>query len=191
MPRLFTAIELPDPVRDEIHRLHQPIPGARWIAKDDYHLTLRFIGDVDGRTAREFAEEVARIDCATFQLQLSGLGAFGGNDPHNVWVGVVPSPELDALARAHDRAARNVGIKPDKHPYRPHVTLARLKNTRPDAVARYFNRFGGYRSQPFFVSRTVLMSSRPSIGGGPYGIDDVFLMRDAAAYGGGQSDLGW
>lgn len=191
MPRLFTAIELPDPIRDELYRLHQPLPGARWIHKDSYHITLRFFGDVDGGTAREIASNLAMIDCNTFRLRLVGLGAFGGHDPHAVWAGVEPSAELEALARAHERAARSSGLPAEKRPFKPHVTLARLSRSHADAVARFFNRYGGYRSEPFYVSRTVLMTARPGVGGGPYGIEEAFLMRDAAAYGGGDADLKW
>jgi 2'-5' RNA ligase len=57
------------------------------------------------------------------------------------------------------------------------VTLARLKHSNVEAVARFLTRYGGYRSEPFFVARTLLMSSRPSVGGGPYGIEDRFPMR--------------
>lgn len=177
MPRLFTAIELPDEIRQELHRLHLPLPGARWIKPESYHLTLRFAGDIDNASAREFAAALADIECDGFEISLQGVGAFGGGDPSAVWAGVAPSQELEALARAHEKAARRAGLPPEKRPFKPHVTLARLKYSNPEAVARYLTRYGGYRSEPFFVVRTVLMSSRPSVGGGPYAVEDSFPMR--------------
>ncbi len=177
MPRLFTAIELPEDVRDELYRLHHPLPGARWIAKAFYHLTLRFVGDVTHTEAREFAANLASTDCDAFELTVLGLGAFGGDDPRTVWAGVAPSPALEELARAHDKAARNAGLPADKRGFKPHVTLARLKNSNSQAVAKFLTRFSGYRSEPFFVSRAVLMSSRPGVGGGPYGVVDSFPLR--------------
>lgn len=177
MPRLFTAIEIPDDTREELYRLHQPLPGARWIDPRDYHLTLRFAGDIDNLMAREFADNLASIDVDAFELTISGLGAFGGNDPRSVWAGVAPCPALDAFARAHEKAARNAGLPPDKREFKPHITLARLTASNADAVARFLTRYSGYRSEPFFVAQAVLMSSKPSVGGGPYAIEERFPLR--------------
>jgi 2'-5' RNA ligase len=177
MPRLFTAIELPDEVRDELYRLRMPLPGARWIEPQNYHVTLRFVGDIQNREAREFIANLARLEPDGFEIRLSGLGAFGGDDPHAIFADVESNPRLDELARAHDKAARNAGLASDPRPFKPHVTLARLRNSSAEAVARFLTRYSGYRSEPFFVSRTVLMSSRPGSGGGPYGIEDQFPMR--------------
>lgn len=177
MPRLFTALELPAAVKAELHALHMELPGARWLAPDDYHLTLRFAGDISNGIAREFATNLASIDCDAFEIRISALGAFGGHDPRIVWAGIEPQPKLDALARAHDKAARQAGLGSEKHPFKPHVTLARLRNSNADAVARYLTRYGGYRSEPIFVSGFALMSSRPMTGGGPYGVVEHFPLH--------------
>lgn len=177
MPRLFAAIELPEDVKEELHGLHIPLPGARWVRAEDYHLTLRFAGDIDNGVAREFADNLASIDADAFELRLQGVGAFGGNNPHLVYAGVADCPPLEALARHCDRAARNCGLGPEKHGFKPHVTLARLKTSNTEAVARYLTRFGGYRSEPMYISRFVLMSSRPITGGGPYGVVESFTLR--------------
>ena len=174
MPRLFTAIEIPESVGDELLDLQEPLAGAKWIDTDNYHLTLRFAGDIDNRVAQEFAANLSDITTDAFELRITGLGVFGGNDPKSVWAGLDPSPQLDALARAHERAARNAGIPPVKHAFKPHITLARLRYSSPEAVAQFLTRFGGYRSEPFVVRRFVLMSSKPSTGGGPYVIEETF-----------------
>ena len=152
MPRLFTAIELPQEVREELTHLHMPLPGARWQQAEDYHLTLRFAGDIDNALAREFAANLASIDADAFEIRLAGVGAFGGNDPGTVFAGVETCEHLEALARAHERAARNAGLSVQKRPFKAHVTLARLRNSNAEAVARYLTRFGGYRSKPVFVT---------------------------------------
>jgi RNA 2',3'-cyclic 3'-phosphodiesterase len=180
MLRLFTAIEIPDEIKAGLHRLHLPLPGAKWVKPDDYHLTLRFAGSIGSNVAREFAANLAGIETDTFEIRLIGVGAFGNNDPHTVWAGVEPSSALDALARAHERAARNAGLAPDKRGFKPHVTLARLRHATPEPVARYLQRYTAYRSEPFMVIRTVLMSSKPLTGGGPYVVEDSFPMRGAA-----------
>lgn len=177
MPRLFTAIELPDATRSELQRLHMPIPGARWIPEENYHITLRFAGDIDNVVARELADNLAGIDADAFEIILAGAGAFGGNKPSLIYADVAPSAPLEALARAHEKAARNAGLPPGKRSFKAHVTLARLQFSDAEAVARYLTRFGGYRSEPIAVSRFVLMSSKPMTGGGPYGVVEAFPLH--------------
>lgn len=174
MPRLFTGIELPDDVRAELARLRQPLPGARWIEPENYHITLRFAGDVDNRMATEFAHALSEIETRAFELQFCGTGAFGGNDPRSIWARIEPSPELEALARASERAARIVGLQPETRKFKPHVTIARLRNSHVDAVARYLQKFGGFRTRPFLVGRFALFSSKPLVGGGPYVIEATY-----------------
>jgi len=174
MPRLFTGIELPEPIRDQLADLRVPLPGAKWVDPDDLHLTLRFIGDVDNRVAAEFRDALSLIQEPGFAIRISGLGAFGGNQPKAIWAGIEASRELDALARANERAARNAGLAPERHGFKAHITLARLKYTRSDEVARVLGTFGGIRLEPFMVDRFVLFSSRPQVGGGPYVVEEEF-----------------
>jgi len=190
MPRLFTAIEVPEDVGTELQRLKLPLPGARWLDAKNYHITLRFAGDIDNARAREFAANLARIESDGFELRISGLGAFGGDDPRTIWAGVEPSAELDALARAHEKAARAAGLEPETRAFKPHVTLARLRHSTSEAVARFLTRSGGYRSDKFYVTRTLLLSSRPSVGGGPYAIEEQFPMRGLNLYG-EDGDVSW
>ena len=174
MPRLFTALALPPALADRLADLAMPLAGARWIEPDDMHITLRFAGDIDNPTAREFHAALSAIEEPAFTLKLSGFGAFGGQQPRTLWAGVSESPWLDALARANDRAARSAGLAHAKHPFRPHVTLARLKGTRPEAVARVLETLGAFESAPFPVEEFLLMSSKPKVGGGPYVVEEAF-----------------
>jgi 2'-5' RNA ligase len=177
MPRLFAGLELPEDIRDHLSDLERPLPGARWVAADDLHITLRFAGDVEGLVAREFEQGLEEIEADAFELRLAGLGTFGGNDPRVIWAGVEPNPSLDALARACDRAARNAGLPPETKPFKPHVTLARLRNTPPDLVARALGKIGAFRTEPFPVGAFVLFSSRPKVGGGPYVVEATYPLR--------------
>jgi RNA 2',3'-cyclic 3'-phosphodiesterase len=179
MPRLFAGIELPESIRDHLSDLQRPLPGAKWVDLDDLHITLRFAGDIEGRPMREFGELLGEIEVDAFELRLDQLGSFGGNEPRAIWAGIAPSPQLDALARACDRAARNAGLPPAQHPFKAHVTLARLRNTPPELVARYFERIGAFRSEPFVVEEFVLFSSKPKVGGGPYVVEAAYPLRNA------------
>lgn len=179
MPRLFTGITLPPALADELSDFATPLAGARWIEPEDMHLTLRFAGDIDNPTADEFHAALSSIDEPAFELRLSGFGAFGGQQPRTLWAGVVENPWLEGLARANERAARSAGLPPDKHGFKAHVTLARLRGTRPESVARVLEQLGAFKSAPFQVETFALFSSRPKVGGGPYVIEDTFELRGA------------
>jgi 2'-5' RNA ligase len=179
MPRLFTAIELPDDVREDVALLRQPVPGAQWIDPGNLHITLRFAGDIDNRVADDFAEELSRIDIDVFEIALEGLGTFGGADPRTLWAGLARCAALDSLARAHEKAARSAGLAPETRAFKPHVTLARLRHAREDALVRVLQRRALFRTAPFVVERFVLMSSRPKVGGGPYVVEEAFPLRGA------------
>jgi RNA 2',3'-cyclic 3'-phosphodiesterase len=171
MPRLFSGIEIPEAIGYRLSLLRTGLGGARWIDQANYHLTLRFIGDVDGATARDFAANLADIVAPEFSLSLDGLGSFGGKKPRAIWASVSPCEPLLALQRAHERAARRAGLPPEPRNFTPHVTIASLRGTRPEAVAGYLEQQGGFASQSFLVRRFVLFSSRASIGGGPYVVE--------------------
>lgn len=192
MPRLFTGIEIPAEQREEIARLKVPLPGGgRWTDPQDLHLTLRFVGDIEKQQAQEFSDRLESIDLDAFELRLSGLGVFGGNEPRSIWAGVEDSPSLEALARANDRAARGAGLPPDGRPFKAHVTLARLKYAGPDEVARVLQRLGAFRSAPFIVSRFVMFSAKPKTGGGPYAIEEAFNLRGGEYAQDLDLDYGW
>jgi 2'-5' RNA ligase len=182
MPRLFAGIELPREIRARLAALKAPLPGARWIEPENLHITLRFAGDIDNLTATEFADCLAQIEAAVFDIRIVGLGAFGGQEPHTLYASVEPSAALEALARATERAARNAGLAPEGRNFKPHVTLARMKYADPQALARYLGRNGGFQTEPFTVERFVLYSSRPQIGGGPYVAEEEYRLQ--GAYGG-------
>ena len=177
MPRLFAALELPEEVREHLTALEAPLPGARWMEHDELHLTLRFAGDIDNVRAREFADALASIDRDVFEVRIAGLGAFGGNDPRALWAGVAPNPALEQLARDCERAARQAGLPPETRVFKPHVTIARLRYARVDAVARFLEHNGAFRLEPFVVEGMVLLSARPGVGGGPYVVEEAFPLR--------------
>ena len=153
MPRLFSGIELPEDIKDQLSDLEVPLPGAFWIEEDNLHITLRFAGDIDNRLANEFAEELSRIDVDVFELALEGVHVLGGNDPKILYAGLRASPQLEALARAHERAARSVGLSPETRPFKPHITLARLRNVVIPDLTRFLQAHALLRSRPFYDRR--------------------------------------
>lgn len=183
MPRLFTAIEIPESLRLRLSLLRGPLNGAKWVNAENMHITLRFAGDLDERTADAFADELAEVAADPFQVSIAGAGAFGGRDPRVLWAGVEKNAQLDALYRANERAARAAGLEPDPRAFKPHVTLARMRGVRQSAVARFLEENGDLRLEPFAVTRFVLLSARPGSGGPPYGIEAEYPFDGAEPLG--------
>ncbi|TCT05161.1 RNA 2',3'-cyclic phosphodiesterase [Aquabacter spiritensis] len=173
MPRLFTAIEIPAQVGTTLSMLRGGLTGARWIDPENYHLTLRFVGDVDDVLAREVMYMLGQVRRRAFDLALDGLDQFGGHKPRSVFAAVKSSPALMELRAEQERIMQRLGLSPDRT-YKPHVTLARLRDASSRQVADYLATRGYYRSPAFHVPRFVLFSSRDSVGGGPYLVEAAY-----------------
>jgi 2'-5' RNA ligase len=87
--RLFVSLELPGVVREDLGRLCTDVPGARWAEPEDMHLTLRFIGDVDGLGFEDVAAALAAVRAPRLDLVLRGVGHFPPRgEPRTLWAGV-------------------------------------------------------------------------------------------------------
>jgi 2'-5' RNA ligase len=171
MPRLFTGLEIPASIAQSLAMMRGGLPGARWIDPENYHLTLRFIGDIDDALAREIATMLDRVRRYAFELRLEGLSSFGGRKPRAVVATAAPVAPLMELQAEHERLLQRLGLEPEGRKFMPHVTLARLRDSSSRQVADYLAARGYYRSAAFAVPRFVLFSSRASVGGGPYVVE--------------------
>lgn len=174
MPRIFTGIEIPAATRDALAILRGGLPGARWIDAENYHITLRFIGDVDGRTADEIAEMLTLVHRPPFSLAVAGLDFFGSRVPHALIARIAPSRELSELQAEQERSMQRLGLRPEARKFTPHVTLARLRGTNGKQMAAHLSGRGGLSLPPFSVDRFALFSARDSVGGGPYVIEATY-----------------
>ena len=174
MPRLFTAVEIPPEIGQALASLRGGLPGARWIDPQNYHLTMRFIGDVDDATAHEVASLLGRVKRPAFELRMEGLNSFGGRKPRAVVANVAPAPALIEAQAEQERLLQRMRLEPEGRKYTPHVTLARLRESSSRQVAEYLAARGYFRTAAFPVTRFVLFSSRDSVGGGPYIVEEVY-----------------
>jgi len=172
MVRLFSAVAIPAEIAHALTKRQQGIDGARWRPVESLHVTLRFFGDLQENVARDLDTELAQIGGAPFDLVLEGAGAFGeGRDIHAVWAGVAENDELRRLAKACEGAARRAGLKPEHRHYRPHVTLAYLRNPDPGAVAQWIQANNLLKSPPICVESFGLFSSRQTKEGSVYRLE--------------------
>jgi 2'-5' RNA ligase len=175
MPRLFTGLEIPADIGFALSLKRGGLTGARWIDADNYHITLRFIGDVDGQTADEVAQSLDRLsNSMRFDVRLTHLGTFGGDKPRALYAGVEPSESLTRLQAAQERVLQRAGLAPEGRKFVPHVTLARLRGGNAMEVARFISEAGRFEPLSFPVGRFVLYSSRDSVGGGPYVVEQSY-----------------
>ena len=180
MPRLFAGIEIPPHVGSVLASLRGGLPGARWVEPSDYHITLRFIGDIGNRLAHDIDSLLADIARAPISIRISGLSSFGGDKPHSVHAVVEPTRQLTELQNEIERLVRACGVELDKRKFQPHVTLARMRGASPLDVADYLSMRGYFPTQSFTAGRFVLFSSRASVGGGPYMVETAYPLLRAA-----------
>ena len=168
MIRSFIAIELPDKVRrvlDQVQKhLRDSVTGVRWVQPESIHLTLKFLGSI-------LPEQVAAISAAVGEvahgepllaLNVSGIGAFpNARRPRVIWVGIVG--EVERLGRLQTRlesALESLGFQREERPFRPHLTLGRVKDPRrPPDLTRALAETTVPASNPFDVREILVYKS--------------------------------
>jgi RNA 2',3'-cyclic 3'-phosphodiesterase len=170
MPRLFTGLSVPPEIGERLARFRGGLPGARWVEAGDYHVTLRFLGDIDADVAEGVLEALAGLRARdSVPVTLEGLGAFGGDRPRALFAAVAQDPGLMDLQAEQERLVRRAGAVPETRRFTPHVTLARLRReTSPEGVAMYVAQSGLFEPLRFEARAVTVFSARESTGGGPY-----------------------
>ena len=175
--RLFVAVAVPDAIAQGLMLLQGGVPGARWQSREQLHLTLRFIGEVDGSDMRALDDALAGIDAPAFELQLHGVGQFGNKQPHALWAAGRKNELLEHLARKVDTAIRKVGQPQDAHKFMPHVTLARLRHADLDKMREWLTAHALFTSDQFAVDAFCLYSSKLTSDGSIYRIEQQYPLR--------------
>ncbi|MCB2106767.1 MAG: RNA 2',3'-cyclic phosphodiesterase [Rhodobacteraceae bacterium] len=173
MLRLFVGLAIPEAIRTDLGRLCSGLPGARWVDPENFHITLRFIGEVDEDIAREIDHELARITAPAFELSLAGVGTFGqGFKARALWAGVEADPVLNLLQGRVESAVMRAGQPREPRKFMPHVTLARFKHGPSAVPAERLQQFimgnNLYRAGPFSVDAFILFESQMGKGGPVY-----------------------
>lgn len=159
--RLFVGLELPWPLRQRLSLLGTGLPGARWVPPDNYHLTLRFIGETPAHQAEEVDASLAALRGRGFELVLSGVGLFEkAGRPVLIWAGVERNPALDHLQGKIETALQRAGLEPLRRRFTPHVSLARLDNAPEHKVVGFVQAHNLFRSEPVPMDHFTLFSSR-------------------------------
>jgi 2'-5' RNA ligase len=162
--RLFVALDLPWPLRQRLALLSTGIPGARWVPPENFHLTLRFIGEVPPHRAEDIDLALAALRGRGFSLTFAGLGVFTRSGPRGergttLWVGVERNPQLEHLQGKVETALQRAGLEPERRRFAPHVTLARLDAVPEAKLAAFVQAHNLFRSDPVPIGHFTLFSS--------------------------------
>jgi len=177
--RLFVALPIPRNVAQSIMLIQGGVPGARWQTPEQLHITLRFIGEVDGREAAMLDDALAGIEAPAFDLQLHSVGQFGNKQPHALWAGIRRSEALEHLQRKVDNAIRRVGQPQDAYKFTPHVTVARLRNPENRKMIEWLADQALFTSPEFHVGAFHLYSSRLTSDGSVYAVEREYPLESA------------
>lgn len=128
----FFAVKLSKEVKDFLYdwveQNREDFPFARWVHKEDYHITLAFLGSAQSNQLTEATENIRRAlsNNSQFHLTLHKIGTFGApKSPRIFWADVLESSELNDLQQIVYEQCSAVGFQLDKKPFRPHITFAR------------------------------------------------------------------
>lgn len=192
MIRVFVALELPEAIRERLAGLVWPIAGARWVAMENLHLTLRFIGEVDEVRAADIDAGLARIEFDAFSFDLAGAGHFGsGNGARALWAGVAACPPLLQLQAKIERAVVQAGEEPERRKFHAHVTLARLRGGHGARVEQFVAEHGGLAMGPIAAPSFALISSSLGRSGADYTTEVRYPLRGGGDGGLAGLDRSW
>lgn len=168
--RLFVGIGLPELVTRDLADLDPHIKGVRWLAPEQMHLTVSFLGQVEESMAEVLKEKLRAIRWHWFFLPITGLGSFPAQGrPSIIWAGTgAGHPHLFQLHKRVQEAVLAAGLEPDLRAWRPHITLARCQGAAPHAVQHFVKKHAGFEAGLVRVAEFSLFSSRPTPAGSAY-----------------------
>lgn len=179
--RLFIAIPIPDAVKKKLIDLQQPIDGVRWQAKEQMHLTLKFVGDVDAQLAKSLQNKLDEIEHPSFAIDLKQMGYFPeGGSPRVLWIGLREHSSLMELHQKVEQKSQEVGIAPEDRPYKPHITLGRTEGVSKRTVNAYVNQHKKFTVRDIKMDQFVLYESKLHPDGAKHSRLQTFPLNEEA-----------
>ncbi len=166
--RYFLGIPIPAKLRTKIARIQDTLDsnvGFRWVPPQNLHITLRFLGKVETKTTTILVEQLHhRLKLPSFYISLGGLGAFPSPQRSRViWLGVLEgNQQLCELETTLQPALSATGFEPPVQPFKPHITLARLR--RPTNLISMLN---AHCSEHYSFQVDQFLLYRSYLGHGP------------------------
>ncbi len=178
MPRLFIALELPENARDSLAEIAGDLPGADWAYSEQYHLTLRFLGEVDPASFDAVREGLGSLTAKSFYLDLRGLGVFPlRGDPETLWAGVERNGALISLRNQVESVVTRKGLPVETRKFHPHVTLGGVRGCRPEWVGAFVAMHSLFSVAEIPVQTFTLFSSKRGPGGAEYTVEERYVLE--------------
>lgn len=178
MYRLFVAIDFPEQIKQAIGRLAFGLPGAKWVPEDQIHLTLRFVGEVQGDVFKDLREDLHAVRAEPLNIQLRGLGYFPPRKtPRVLWIGLEKNDALAALRNKVESVAVKNGLEPEVRKFSPHVTIARLKDTPLQRLTNFLAGNNLFALPAFYVSDFHLYSSMLTPKGAIHTVEQTYQLK--------------
>lgn len=172
MKRIFIALPVPSKIGMSLMPMQNGIQGARYSPIENFHITLRFIGDLNEAIISELDAQLGEIKFESFELSLSQIGFFGNENPHSVHVLVDDNQALNLLQEKCDKICKSMGFVKEHKKFIPHVTLAYLsKNVALEEVISFKARNNLFKSKKWRADRFFLYSSYMGQGPSKYIIE--------------------
>ena len=175
--RLFIAATPPSEIRDLLIKTYSEIERARWVKKNQLHVTLRFLGELEDDLAAVVRESLGEISAHQLSLRIKGVGTFG-RPARVLWCGLEPPGEITALAKAIDENVLQAGLTADDKPFAPHLTIARFKNSPPPLIKRFLEQNEAFETPEFTIREFELYQSKLSSSGPEYSVLKTYPLAD-------------
>ena len=160
MKRLFIALSFPIDIVVKLTELQSGLRGARWVPPQNLHLTLSYIGEDSNILLEDLADVLRSLAVQAFCMQLRGINNFTSRGlSKSIWVGVAEKSSLISLQSKIKNCLQINRIPIDKRQFSPHVTLARLKNVRPEDTAGFIAFNNLFKTRSFWVQSFTLFES--------------------------------
>lgn len=178
MLRIFLGLSIPSSIKIQLSALQGGVPGAQWVDPENYHITLKFIGDVDEVAKEDIAEALEDLSFPTFKINLQGIDIFSkGNDPHHLWVKPMPEePILQLNRKIENHLENHLHLKKDTHKFTPHLTIAKLKNSNSNKVGQFMQWHNLFKTITFEITEYTLFQSFLTPNGSIYKPLDIFSL---------------
>lgn len=172
MIRIFAAIAIPRAIANAHADITDDIDDINPLEPENWHVTLRFLGDMDEGAAEDVVAALETVRHAPFRMALRGVGFFGEaggrKGIHALWAGVGPEAPLHSLRGKVEAALAEIGIEREGRKFRPHCTVARARKLADVEAAKFLKRHDALQSRPFDVEAFHLYESRATKQGRVY-----------------------
>lgn len=179
MPRLFSALQIPQKTTQSLISLQNGLPNAQWINPQNFHITLSFFGEVESVVADKLIRVFDTIKLPPFVLRIKDFDVFGSeNAPHSLVVRIEPCETLNLLHEKMQDIRNSLSLTPDKKQFIPHITVARLLNIKPEDLPSYLSSRSNFSFPPFEVDHFVLLLSPSPSSNTPYIVKGSWVLQE-------------